>query len=447
MTKQQKFFSALGRFFKDVFTKNIGLKITAFLFAVLLWGYVLGIENPSYVKRVRDVEVTFTGEDSLNTRGLMLVSREKILNDVDVECELSKHSDLDESRVTCTVDLSDRNITLDRDEDSTTITLPVQTKVASGYGSVQSVSVSAVELTVARISSRNNIQVDIETQNSLPEGYVCNLPEKLTVSLRGQKSKLDRIARASVTVDLSSLRSSGDSSIAGTYELVLPVRFKDEANNVLDDIVTSSGETVTASVSIVIRAYKDVPIVPDVIATDSFEEIYQYECIPAQSEIRIFGDPAVIAPIESIKTEPILCEEKIGEERITVSLVIPDGVIFDAAQSDMITVLLRVSEQMADVEEIEIPITYSYPRAGVVLDGTEAKTLLVRVSGTVNAMKSFNTSWIKLNVDLSNYDEGVYELPVRLDFTGDTELYTVTLVSNSVRVVLKSVVEDEPTEG
>ena len=113
----------------------------------------------------------------------------------------------------------------------------------------------------------------------------------------------------------------------------------------------------------------------------------------------------------------------------------------------MITVLLRVSEQMADVEEIEIPITYSYPRAGVVLDGTEAKTLLVRVSGTVNAMKSFNTSWIKLNVDLSNYDEGVYELPVRLDFTGDTELYTVTLVSNSVRVVLKSVVEDEPTEG
>ena len=36
MTKRQKFFSALGRFLKNIFTKNILLKIVALLFAVML---------------------------------------------------------------------------------------------------------------------------------------------------------------------------------------------------------------------------------------------------------------------------------------------------------------------------------------------------------------------------------------------------------------------------
>ena len=38
MTKRQKFFSAVGQFLKNVFTKNIPLKIIALVFALLLWG-------------------------------------------------------------------------------------------------------------------------------------------------------------------------------------------------------------------------------------------------------------------------------------------------------------------------------------------------------------------------------------------------------------------------
>jgi YbbR domain-containing protein len=442
MTKRQKFFSACGRFLKDLFTKNLVLKITALLFAILLWGYVLGIENPKYVKRVRDVEIAYTGEDSLNSRGLMLVSREKILTDVDVECELSKHSDLDEN-VTCTVDLSDRDITLDRDEDSTTITRPVIAKVASGYGTVQGTSVGSVNLTIARVSSRNSILVDVATVNSLPEGYVYDVPDRLTVSLRGQKSKLDRIAKGIVTVDLASFNPSNPTQLAGEYDLILPVQFRDEASNVLDDIVTSSGETVTTNVHIVIRAYKDVPIVPDVVASSDFGAYYEYTCTPTQEKIRIYGTLSAIEQIDSIGTETIVPKEEVGGERLTVSLIIPDGVTIDSKQSSMVTVLLYVSERESDEMYYQIPIEYSAARNDLVLSGTEVKMIRIRVLSTVKAMKSFDPKTVRLSVDLTNYGEGTHELPVVLTFSGDAGVYTIELVSETVTVELISTTETE----
>ena len=57
MTKRQKFFSAVGQFLKNLFTKNIPLKIIALVFALLLWGYVLSEVKPVYVKKLYGIEV------------------------------------------------------------------------------------------------------------------------------------------------------------------------------------------------------------------------------------------------------------------------------------------------------------------------------------------------------------------------------------------------------
>lgn len=445
MTKGQKIFSALGRFAKEIFTKNIGLKITALLFAVLLWGYVLAVENPKYVKRVRDVEITFTGEDSLNSRGLMVVSRDSKLTDVDIECEISKHSDLDASRVSCTVDLSDREITLDQDEDSKTITRQVQTKVATGYGSVQAVSVNSVELTIARISSRTNIQVTAEAINSLADGFTYELPTGLTVSLRGQKSKLDQIAFGKVTVDLSSFAVRDPGSLAGTYDLVLPVQFYNSEKIPLDDIVTSTGETVTSNVRVTVKAYKDVPIEPDVVASGQFKESYEYECISAQEMIRIYGNYNTLLEIESIRTESVFPKMQTGEERLTVGLILPNGVSVDDTQSRMITLLMSVTERMAEGVYYQIPIEYSETKRDIALTGDEPKTIRVHVVGSVIAMKSFDLKWIRLTVNLQNYGVGTYDLPIVLTFTGDSAVYKVEPTAETVTVELRSTAP-EPVE-
>ncbi len=445
MTKTQKFFSALGRFFKNLFTKNLTLKITAFLFALLLWGYVLAIENPEYLKRVRDVEITINGEDTLNNRGLMLVTRDVGTTDVDIRCKISKHSELDASRVSCSIDLSTIANQIDADEDSKTVTVEVKANLRdSEYGTIEGTSVSSVEVTVARISSRSNVQVSVKTEGALADGFVCSLPENLTVSLRGQKSEVDRIARGEVTIDLSSFAVNDPATLAGSYDIVLPVQFYDSANVRLDDIVTSSGESVTTNVHVVIRAYKDVPIVPTVVTTEQFDELYDFECIPGQETIRLYGERSVLDTIESIGTETIFPRMGKSETNSTTRLIIPEGTSIDSTQTGVISYYLRVWERMSDGVEYEIPITYTAPKEELALLGTEPKTVTVRVTGTIVAMQSFNPSWITASVDVSNFAQGTYELPIVLTFSGNSAVYTVEPLTETIRVEL--ILAFEPTD-
>jgi len=433
MTKRQKFFSALKRFFKNLFTKNIKLKIIALVFALLLWGYVLAIENPEYVKRVRDVEISISGEDSLNARGLMLVTRDIGTTDIDVLCRISKHSELDESRVSAYVDLSDRAITLDRDEDSKTITLEVQTKIASDYGTVQSVTTGTVELTVARLSSRSNIRVSAKAEGELPEGFVYELPSNLAISIRGQKSEIDRISRGEVVVDLSSFAVNDPETLCGTYDLILPVQFYDTANRRLDDIVTSDGETVTTNVRVLIRACKVVDIVPTIETDEAFDALYTYVCTPSQKSIVLYGDRATLDQIDVIETEPIVPHEGESVDRLFVDLIIPDGVETERTQTDSISVMLRVAEK-PDIREYEIPINYTGLREGLALPESAPMWITVQVSGTARSMAAFDESKITVTVNLHNCTGGTYELPIDVKFTGDANMYRIEPVDKSVTV-------------
>lgn len=444
MTKRQKFFSALKRFFKNIFTKNIRLKIIALVFALLLWGYVLAIENPEYVKRVRDVEISITGEDSLNARGLMLVTRDTGTTDVDVLCRISKHSELDESRVSAFVDLSDRAISLDRDEDSKTITLEVQTKIASDYGTVQGVTVGTVELTVARLSSRSNIRVSAKTEGELPEGFVYELPSNLAISIRGQKSEIDRISRGEVTVNLSSFAVNDPETLSGTYDLILPVQFYDSANRRLDDIVTSDGESVTTNVRVHIRACKVVDIEPAIETDEEFNMLYSCDCTPSQKSIVLYGDRAVLDRIDVIRTESVFPQAAEGEERMLVELIIPGGVEIDRTQSATITVLLQVSER-SDIQEFEIPINYTKIKDRLALTDSAPLWVTVQVSGKARAMQSFDPNKITATVNLQNFGAGVYEIPIEIRFSGDTNLYRIEPLERSVKIELVDVTAN--TEG
>ena len=431
MTKGQKFFSALGRFFKNVFTKNIPLKIVALLFAILLWGYVLAIENPEYTKRVRDVEIAITGEDALNARGLMLVTRETGTTDVDVLCKINKHSELDASRISCVVDLANRAISLDEDENSKTITLDVQTSIASEYGTIQGLTVSSVDLTVARLSTRSNIPVSVRYNGTLPEGYVVDVPSSLSISLTGQKSEMDQIVRGEVLVDLETFPIKDPETLANTYDRVLPVQFYNSANVGLDGITTSDGETVTVNVRVVIRAYKEVEIVPTI---EMLDEGYEWSYVLSRDKVILYGDRATLDSIDAIRTETINAVPTMRNTPTAVDLIIPSGVTTAQDFSRAITVTITVSEKSAE-REFEIPITYQGGE-GVVRKEGSPETVPVIVKGTVNSLESFKTEWVTATIDLSGLGAGTHALPIRFQISEKANAYTVEWSTEAVTVEL-----------
>ena len=441
MTKRQKFFSVLGRFFKELFTKNIFLKIVALLFALLLWGYVLSIENPEYTKRVRDVEIGIIGESTLNSRGLMLVTRDLGTTDVDVLCRINKHSELDASRVTCTIDLASRPITLDADENSKMISFDVTASVSTDYGTVQNMSVSAVELEIARLSTRNNVQVNVKHTGSLPEGYTVELPSGLSISMTGRKSLLDRIARGEVTVDLETLPVNDPDTLANTYDLVLPVQFYDSSNLLLNDLVSSTGEQFTANVRVVIRAYKEVEIHPS-IDMQMLEEGYTWDYVLSRSKILLYGERTELDKIQSIETETVAATQKMYNTPITVALIIPENVELATGAAKTITVTLYV-EETTDTKTFEIPLHYENLGKDTVLDVDVPKTVTISVSGLYTQVAAFRTDWVSASVDCNGYPDGKVTLPVQLHADSKADGLVITPLHETVDVELIQIVEEE----
>ena len=448
MTKGQKIFSALGRFFKNIFTKNIPLKIIALVFALLLWGYVLSEVKPRYVKRVPDVEIELQNEDRLRAKGWVVANQDVLVTDVSVEAGIDKHSMIDASRINCYVDL-DRIPLSAQDPNQKTVQVDVSTTIPE-YAVLKSVSVEQVALTIERTQESKVLTVTVQTVNSLPvieteagappEYFECIAPESVTIGpLSGLKSDLDRISRAEAKIDLSSFESVDPADIPRTYSPTVPVEFYDAAGELIDS--TSTADVKATIENVKIRRYKEVPIDLNVIFADTAESSL-YECKydfadGSNQVVRIYGDAAELAKVDSIKTERVIPNLTEGEETLTVGLLVPAGVNTD--RKETVTISLKIQKRMAEDTILEVPIVYSRLDNGLVL-AEKPESIRIRVSGLVEAMNLFNANWITAAVDLSNCGAGTLELPVTITFRGtnlEIENYSVQEPDDGAEAVIR----------
>lgn len=426
MTKRQKIFSALGQFFKNVFTKNIPLKIIALVFALLLWGYVLSEVKPKYVKRMYDVEITLRNEDVLKQKGWVLVNSETFTTDVNIEAGIDKHSMLDTSNVKCYVDLEKIPIS-DQDPDRKTVILNVMTSLPE-YGALKSISTEQIELTIERtwtgdaliatVRMENELPAIVKTGDTLPEYYECIPPKTVRIPpLTGLKSEIDQISRAEVTIDLASFENIDMSDIPGIYSLSVPVRFYNVDGELIDSPSTHDIKVTVDNIEI--RRYKEVPIELNTEFDETIDkELYDCECTFANGEdrtTRIYGSSEELAKISLIQSEAIKPNQTEGEETLTVGLIIPSSVKTDKKQTVSVTV--NISKRRSDNVSFEIPIEYIGPDDHLIV-GEKPERLNVNVSGLVDAMQLFDPSWITATVDLRHYAEGNQTVPITVRFKG-----------------------------
>lgn len=430
MTKRQKFFSALGQFVKNIFTKNIVLKITALVFALLLWGYVLSEEKPRYVKRVADVSIDYQNEGRLKEKGWEVVEISPSLVDVNVEAGIDMHSMLDASRVRCYVDLGSIAIT-DQDPDRKTVEVGIMTSIPE-YGVLKSTSVERARVTIERVKVSERMAVTVQLDGSLPaivkmndtlpEYFECIPPKRVTIPpITGLKSDIDRISSAEVTIDLSSFDNDDLSKVAGTFSRILPVTFRDASGEV---IVSNATNDVVATVDdIVIRRYKEVPIKLNISEELIDTGIYEYVCEIKQGEsgaVRIYGDASELAKISEVETELIYPESQEGKKTMQAELLFPENAKVNAEQT-MVGVEITTKKRAISGAEYEVQVRYSNPDEGLKL-AEKTDTIRIRVSGLADAMKTFKPDWLTASVDLAHCGQGKQNLPFKLLFRG-VDLY------------------------
>ena len=426
--KRKNVFKAVLASFKGFFTRNLGLKIVALVFAILLWAYVLVALNPVRSKSIDDVPITLEGYTDLLSRNLILVNSDLGMADVEVNATITNHSDLDASRITCRASLGTISA-------AGTYRLPLSVTVQSNLGTVASVDPRTVTVEVDNLIVKT-VPVKLELTGTLPEGYEVVAESMVsTITVEGAARYIEPTVRAVATVDLTGRTENVEESVN--------VVFYDKNDNEVT-VVTRSQNNPNVTVRATISAYKLVNIRPEVTLED---DVY-YESINQVSpaSVVLYGTSEALAAIDTVSTQALVLPAERGVVTRDLTLVLPEGVSLKRGQSSSVTLNAVVTEKTGEIA-LEAPLTYANLGKDLAIADGAPTIAYLTVSGPLKQVEQVTPESLTVKVDLAGYGPGDWELiPVvqGLDANRFPDV-TVTLQEQRVQVTLLSPVTEETT--
>ena len=424
--KRKNVFKAVLASFKGFFTRNLGLKIVALVFAILLWAYVLVALNPVRSKSIDDVPITLEGYTDLLSRNLILVNSDLGMADVEVNATITNHSDLDASRITCRASLGTISA-------AGTYRLPLSVTVQSNLGTVASVDPRTVTVEVDNLIVKT-VPVKLELTGTLPEGYEVVAESMVsTITVEGAARYIEPTVRAVATVDLTGRTENVEESVN--------VVFYDKNDNEVT-VVTRSQNNPNVTVRATISAYKLVNIRPEVTLED---DVY-YESINQVSpaSVVLYGTSEALAAIDTVSTQALVLPAERGVVTRDLTLVLPEGVSLKRGQSSSVTLNAVVTEKTGEIA-LEAPLTYANLGKDLAIADGAPTIAYLTVSGPLKQVEQVTPESLTVKVDLAGYGPGDWELiPVAqgLDSNRFPDV-TVALQEQRVQVTLLSPVTEE----
>ena len=424
--KRKNVLKAVLASFKGFFTRNLGLKIVALVFAILLWAYVLVALNPVRSKSIDDVPITLEGYTDLLSRNLILVNSDLGMADVEVNATITNHSDLDASRITCRASLGTISA-------AGTYRLPLSVTVQSNLGTVASVDPRTVTVEVDNLIVKT-VPVKLELTGTLPEGYEVVAESMVsTITVEGAARYIEPTVRAVATVDLTGRTENVEESVN--------VVFYDKNDNEVT-VVTRSQNNPNVTVRATISAYKLVNIRPEVTLED---DVY-YESINQVSpaSVVLYGTSEALAAIDTVSTQALVLPAERGVVTRDLTLVLPEGVSLKRGQSSSVTLNAVVTEKTGEIA-LEAPLTYANLGKDLAIADGAPTIAYLTVSGPLKQVEQVTPESLTVKVDLAGYGPGDWELiPVAqgLDANRFPDV-TVALQEQRVQVTLLSPVTEE----
>ena len=409
--------NALLNKLKGFFTRNLGLKIVALVFALLLWAYVLVALNPVRTKSISGVTITMEGYTDLLSRNLILVNSDLGLADVEVSATITKHSDLDASRVNARASLGTISA-------AGTYRLPLSVTVQSNLGSVVSVNPRYVTLEVDNLILKT-VPVKLELTGTLPEGYeITGESMASTITIEGAARYIDPAVRAVATVDLTDRTENVEESVN--------VTFYDKDDNELV-VVTRSRNTPSVTVRLSLSAYKRVDIQQTVSLKDDTYFALTSEVTP--SDLVIYGTSEALAAIDSIPTQSLVlpAEESIVEREL--DLILPEGISLKRGQSSSVTVTASVTEKWGE-RVLEVPLVYNRLRKDMVIADGAPTYVNLTLEGPLRQIEPLKADYFTVSVDLANYGPGEWELVPVVQGPNINKFPDVTVTLQEQRILL-----------
>ncbi|MCD8004100.1 MAG: hypothetical protein LUE91_00340 [Oscillospiraceae bacterium] len=413
---------------KKILNSKLLYALLAVLISIGLWFYVVVVVEPDSTIEISGIPITFTNEDVLEERGLMITDGQNQTVTLTVTGPSTTLAQLNnnKSNITLSIDVS-RITSAGEQQMAYTISLP------TGYSlrvTVTDRSPSNVGFTVSNCVSKE-IQVYGSFTGTLADGYMRDefeiTPGTITVS--GPEEEVEQISYALVTLEGEGLSESV------TVEEAAFTLIDAQGAEFTGDMVTCSVETVEVTMPVVKTA--EVPLSVNLlpgggITEENMEEFV--ECVIEPAQITVSGEEEALSSLTELVLGEIDLAAVEGTETFTFDIPL-DSALKNISGTASATVTITISSELTiqtfEADNIELQN---------VPDGFEAEsvtqTLQVLVRGTKSALTQVLSQNIRVVADLSDIEQtaGRYTVPATIYL--DTAAEDAGVFGDNYQIVL-----------
>ena len=397
--------------------------------AVVMWFYVTSMDGNQASKPIRNITITFSGEEQLESNGLMIAGDAPSAN-ITVKAKPAVLAQLTDKTVELVVDVA----TIERAGDYTlAYTVKLPSNISASQVQIINEGTGNVSFTVAEYRQRE-IELRGQFEGTTAEGYLAGdqedfvfSPNKITIS--GQAELVNQVSYAEVVVTGENLSEN----VRGDF----PYRFIGASGDVIDNLdVECSVATVHTTFPILATA--DIPLKVELVAGGGVS-LDQVTCTLSQESLTVAGSKTAVEAIQS--------EGSIVLGTIDLGTVHDGDVItFDIAITDELTNISGVTQVTAtlDLDDSLKSKTVEVTNIDCISppDGWAAKALTqmveVEVRGSQELLDAVTPDKIRVVADLKDINQaaGQYTVTanVYLDSVGTRD--QIDVVGRDYKIVV-----------
>ena len=405
-----------------LFENKIFWAVVSLLAALFIWVYVTGTQEEPIELSFNNVEVVFTGEDTLQA------SRGYVINNISTETVSVKISGT--RRNIGSLSASDIKATIDVSLISQTgtitqyYTLTYPDGVDADAVSIVSSNPSVISFNVTRMSTKQ-VPVEVQFKGSTAEGYIAGEVEyePKTITISGPESELEQIDHVYAEI--------GGDELTMTRTADVPFVLMDKSGNEL----SSDGfefDVSTINVTIPISMMKEVSLyVQCIYGAGATEENTSIEIEP--STITISGDTSVVSGINRIDIATIDLTDFALTLQDPYAIPLQNGVenVSGVTKAEVTIEIQGVSTKQFTVTNFN----YTGLPDGYYVEEIITQNLEVKVRGAQDVLDQIQSSNLRAVADLSEVTQtGIMYVPVKVELDGFTNAGAVGEYMIAIRI-------------
>jgi YbbR domain-containing protein len=288
-----------------------------------------------------------------------------------------------------------------------TYELEVKAKASETYGPVRinQITPQFVTLTIEQLITRN-VPVELEVTGEPAIGYQADPPSytPTAVTISGAAPLVNQVNSALVTLDIS--------EASETIEVDIPVMALDKNSEPVNGMLINPKEVSVTQPIYLQGGYRNVIV--KVLTTGQPANGYLLTNITVSPlNVVVFAnDPQLVNDLPGfVETEPVDLTGAEDDVDTFVALELPDGVSVVGDQAVLVRVSIAAIEGSITVELPVTPIGLLPNQAAVL----SPETVRVILSGPVPLLDNLKPSDLRVVVDLTGLDLGVYQLEPKVD--------------------------------